>query len=96
MVSFGIYQGNRIYKGNSWSGTAIGGVHQGDKIYKGNSWSGTAIGGVHQGDKIFKGNSWSGTAIGSAASIKREIKDSNSVDGATVVAAYHFLIKSIF
>ena len=47
--------------------------------------------------KIYKGNSTNSSHIvGSVTNIKREIKDSNSVDGATVVAAYHFLIKSIF
>ena len=65
------------------------------RIYKGQSTQGGALGNI-RGDKIYKGVSTQGGPIGSVASIKREIKDSNSVDGATIVAAYHFLIKSIF
>ena len=34
--------------------------------------------------------------IGEVKNIKNKIKDSNSVDDAHIVAAYHFLIKSIF
>ena len=64
-------------------------------IYKGSTGSNTRLGFI-KSDTIYKGSTSSNTRIGSVASIKREIKDSNSVDGATIVAAYHFLIKSIF
>ncbi len=66
-----------------------------DRIYKGLSTSTGLLGLIDRG-RIYKGGSTSVAPIGSVANIKREIKDSNSVDGATVVAAYHFLIKSIF
>ena len=52
---------------------------------------------TYKGLKIYKGNSTNSSQIvDSVANIKREIKDSNSADGATIVAAYHFLIKSVF
>ena len=67
------------------------------KIYKGNSTNSSQIVGTVKDGKIHKGNSTNSSQIvGSVANIKREIKDSNSVDDATIVAAYHFLIKNIF
>ena len=92
MASY-VYKDLKIYKDHT-SGNAIG-VVKGDKIYKGYHTSGNAVG-VVKGDKIYKGYHTSSNPIGSVANIKREIKDSNSVDGATIVAAYHFLIKNIF
>ena len=67
------------------------------KIYKGNSTNSSQIVGTVKDGKIHKGNSTNSSQIvGSVANIKREIKDSNSADGATIVAAYNFLIRSIF
>ena len=45
---------------------------------------------------IYKGHAGSGIKLGEVRNIKREIKGSDHIDSAIVVAAYHFLIKSIF
>ena len=47
-----------------------------------------------KGDKFFLSSTHK--QLDEVKNIKNKIKDSNSVNGATVVAAYHFLIKSIF
>ena len=68
-----------------------------NKIYKGYSTNSSAIVGAIKDGKIYKGYSTNSSAILNINStIHSAIKDSKKYDLASVVAAYHFLIKPIF
>ena len=85
---------NKIYKGSSTGSIAIGFVKDG-KIHKGSHSGSIAIGFVKDG-KIHKGSHSGSIALNINSTIHSAIKDSKSCDLASVVAAYHFLIKPIF
>jgi ribosome-interacting GTPase 1 len=64
-------------------------------IYEKQASSGIKLGEVRN-NIIYKRQASSGIKLGEVRNIKREIKGSDHIDSAIVVAAYHFLIKSIF
>ena len=66
-----------------------------NKIYKGQSTGGNPLGIIKDG-KIYKGYSTGGNGLNINSTIHSTIKDSKKYDLASVVAAYHFLIKPIF
>jgi hypothetical protein len=89
-----IIRDNKIYKGSSSGGVALGNIRD-NKIYKGSSSGGVALGNIRD-NKIYKGSSSGGVPLNINSTIHSAIKDSKGYDLALMVAAYHFLIKPIF
>ena len=83
------FTNGKIHK-DGCASAILGGVKDG-KVYKGTS-SGNIIGGV-AGGKVYKG-SCSTNTFGSVKDCA--IKGMEREDEALMVAAYHFLVKSIF
>ena len=84
----------KVYKSSSPAGPVSLCVKDG-KVYKSTSPAGPVSLCVKDG-KIYKSSSAAGPTLNINSTIHSAIKDSKKYDLASVVAAYHFLIKPIF